>query len=123
TTDEISLRFGQPPLFVKQRLKLANVAPEILADYRAGDATLEQMMALALTDDQALQLRIWKGTKGWQRDPDRLRAQITAKETSVNSKLGKFVGLAAYESAGGSVRRDLFGEDVYLQDAELLEQL
>lgn len=123
TIGEISLRFGQPPLFVKQRLKLANVAPEIIADYRAGDATLEQMMALALTDDQALQLRIWKGTKGWQRDPDRLRQQITAKETSVNSKLGKFVGLEAYEKAGGSVRRDLFGEDVYLQDAELLEQL
>lgn len=124
TIGEISLRFGQPELFVKQRLKLANVAPDILAEYRAGDATLEQMMALALTDDQALQVRIWSNARNnWQREPDRLRQQITGQETSTESKLGKFVGLAAYEEAGGTVRRDLFGAEAYLQDAELLDRL
>lgn len=124
TIGEISIRFGQSELFVKQRLKLANVAPDILADYRTGEATLEQMMALALTDDQALQARIWKGAKNeWQREPDRLRQQITGQETSTESRLGKFVGLDAYEKAGGAVRRDLFGDDAYMQDAELLAQL
>lgn len=124
TIGEISLRFGQPELFVKQRLKLANVAPDILAEYRAGNATLEQMMALALTDDQALQVRIWSNARNnWQREPDRLRQQITGQETSTESKLGKFVGLAAYEEAGGTVRRDLFGAEAYLQDAELLDRL
>jgi ParB family chromosome partitioning protein len=124
TIGEISLRFGQSELFVKQRLKLANVAPDILAEYRAGNATLEQMMALALTDDQALQVRIWTSARNpWQREPDRLRQQITGQETSTESKLGKFVGLAAYEEAGGTVRRDLFGAEAYLQDAELLDRL
>lgn len=124
TVGEISARFGQPELFVKQRLKLANVAPDILADYRAGNATLEQMMALALTDDQAMQARIWNGAKNaWQREPERLRNQITAQETSTESRLGKFVGLDAYEKAGGSIRRDLFGEEAFMQDAELLATL
>ncbi|MHB1057287.1 MAG: ParB/RepB/Spo0J family partition protein [Rhodanobacter sp.] len=124
TVGEISARFGQPELFVKQRLKLANVAPDILADYRAGNATLEQMMALALTDDQAMQARIWNGAKNaWQREPDRLRNQITAQETSTESRMGKFVGLDAYEKAGGSIRRDLFGEEAFMQDAELLATL
>lgn len=124
TIGEISIRFGQSELFVKQRLKLANVAPDILDEYRAGKATLEQMMALALTDDQVLQARIWNGAKNeWQREPDRLRQQITGQETSTESRLGKFVGLDAYEKAGGAVRRDLFGDDAYMQDAELLAQL
>lgn len=123
---EIAARFGQTELFVKQRLKLANVAPEILADYRAGNATFEQMMALALTDDQALQERIWKNAKGnWQREPARLRSAITEQEFSTDSRLGKFVGLATYEKAGGVVRRDMFAEDneAFLQDAELVARL
>lgn len=126
TIGEISLRFGQPELFVKQRLKLANVAPDILADYRAGIATLEQMMALALTDDQALQYRVWKAAKNeWQREPHRLREAITATELSTHSRLGKFVGLTAYEKAGGIVRRDMFaeGDEAFLQDAELVDRL
>jgi ParB family transcriptional regulator, chromosome partitioning protein len=123
---EIAARFGQTDLFVKQRLKLANVAPEILDEYRAGNATLEQMVALALTDDTALQVRLWKAAKNeWQREPDRLRRMITEKESSTDSRLGKFVGLAAYEKAGGAVRRDLFAPDgeAYIQDLELLAQL
>jgi ParB family chromosome partitioning protein len=125
TIGEVAARFGKPELFVKQRLKLANVAPDILADYRAGNATLEQMMALALTDDQALQSRIWRGAKGWQREPQRLRESITATELSTESRLGKFVGLAAYEKAGGIVHRDMFAEDgeAFLQDAELVATL
>lgn len=125
TTAEISARFGQTERWVAQRMRLANVAPDVLADYRAGKATLEQMTTLALTDDQALQQRLWSAGERshWKREPNHLRQQITAQETNASSKLGKFVGLAAYEKAGGAVRRDLFGEDVYLQDAELLEQL
>jgi len=123
---EIAARFGQSELFVRQRLKLANVAPDILADYRAGNATLEQMMALALTDDQAVQLRVWKAAKNeWQREPRRLREVITQQELAADSSLAKFVGLAAYEKAGGQVRRDMFGTDAdaFLMDAELAEKL
>lgn len=123
---EVAARFGKTEIYVKQRLKLANVAPEILREYRAGKATLEQMMALALTDDQALQYRIWKSAKNeWQREPRRLRDAITEKEFSTDSRLGKFVTLAAYEKAGGIVRRDMFAEDeeAFLQDAELVAKL
>lgn len=123
---EVAARFGKPEIYVKQRLKLANVAPEILQDYRHGKATLEQMMAMALTDDQALQCRIWKGSKKeWQREPRRLRESITEKEFSTTSRLGKFVGLAAYEKAGGEVRRDMFAEDgeAFLQDSEIVATL
>lgn len=126
TIGEVAARFGQPERFVQQRLKLANVAPGILADYRIGNATLEQMMALALTDDQAMQIRVWKAAKNeWQREPDRLRAAITQQELAADSSLAKYIGVAAYEKAGGQVRRDIFGaeEDSFLMDLELAQQL
>jgi len=124
TVGDVAARFGKSVLYVQQRLKLANVAPEIMKVYRADKATLEQMMTLALADDQALQLKVWKAAKqDWQRRPNELRSAIVAKETSMDSRLGKFVGIEAYESAGGSVRRDLFGSDIFLQDGALVNKL
>jgi ParB family chromosome partitioning protein len=35
----------------------------------------------------------------------------------------EFVGLDAYESAGGTVTRDLFGEEAYIADSTLLDKL
>lgn len=122
----IAERFGTTDVHVRQRLKLANVAPAILDEYRAGKATLEQMMALALTDDQLQQLHVWKGAKAeWQRRPDQLRSAITQKELAATSKLAKYIGVEAYEQAGGEVRRDIFGkeEDSYLVDVKLANKL
>lgn len=122
----IAARFGKSERYVQQRLRLANVAPKIMADYRAGDATLEQLMALAITDDQARQLRVWKLARNpWQREPDRLREALVEGEYGVEGGIGKFVGVEAYEKAGGVVRRDLFGkdEDSFLVDTELVQKL
>jgi hypothetical protein len=36
---------------------------------------LSQLMALAISDDQAAQERVWdNATQGWQREPHKLRA-------------------------------------------------
>lgn len=125
TSDEIAERFGCEPKHVEQRLRLARVAPEILDEYRAGNANLEQMQALALTDEPTVQRAAWKaGEKShWLRDPHRLRSAITSKEIDGESALGKYVGLKAYEEAGGIARKDLFENQVYFPDHLLLEQL
>ncbi|WP_398498827.1 hypothetical protein [Variovorax sp.] len=56
-----------------------------------------------------------------------MRERLTEREIDAQRHpLARFVGLAAYEAAGGGVRRDLFADDdsgVYLTDAVLLEQL
>ena len=52
----------------------------------------------------------------------RPKAEIDARE----SALAKFVGLDAYQAAGGYVRRDLFSDDQnagYIEDSELLHRL
>ena len=40
-----------------------------------------------------------------------------------SSKLALFVGLDAYQAAGGSTRADLFGDEVYLEKPDLLQRL
>ncbi len=114
------------PLVVQRRLKLANVSPRLLADYRAGAVTLEQLMALTITDDHAAQESAFYGAPEWQRGASALRERLTEREIDATHPLVRFAGLDAYTAAGGGIRRDLFAEGdagTYLADAALLESL
>ena len=124
--DEIAAQFSVTPLIVKQRLKLANVAPEFIELYRAGKIELSVLMALALTDDHAKQQEVWKSLRKQERYAALIRERLTQHEIAVEDSTVKFVGLKVYEKAGGQVRRDLFaerGNEGYVMDAELLRRL
>jgi ParB family chromosome partitioning protein len=124
--DEIAAQFSVSPLIVKQRLKLANVAPEFIELYRTGKVELSVLMALALTDDHAKQQEVWKSLRKQERYASLIRERLTQHEIAVDDPMVKFVGLKVYEKAGGLVRRDLFaehGNEGYVMDAELLRRL
>ena len=125
--EDIAADFSVTPLVVQRRLKLANVSPRLLADYRAEAVSLDQLMALAITDDHAAQEAAFYDAPTWQRSPHNLRDRLTEREIDAHRHpLVRFVGLDAYEAAGGGTRRDLFAEadsGVYLTDATLLERM
>lgn len=124
--EDIAADFGVTPLVVQRRLKLANVSPRLMADYRIDAVTLDQMMALAITDDHAAQESAFYDAPEWQRSPSALRERVTVREIGAGHPLARFVGLGAYTAAGGGTRRDLFADDgggVYFADAALLERL
>lgn len=124
--EDIAADFGVTPLVVQRRLKLANVSPRLMADYRADQVSLEQLMALSITDDHAAQEAAFYDAPDWQRGPHALRERLTEREVDAGHPLVRFVGLDAYEAAGGKTRRDLFAEDdsgIYLDDFALLERL
>ena len=126
SVEDIAADFGVSPLVVQRRLKLANVSPRLLADYRAGAATLEQLMALTITDDHTAQEAAFYGAPEWQRSPSKLRERLTEREIDAAHALVRFVGLDAYRQAGGGIRRDLFAEGdagTYLTDTAVLETL
>jgi ParB family chromosome partitioning protein len=54
--EEIAPRFGVTPHVVRQRLRLAAVSPKLMQVYRDGELALDQLMAFAITDDQARQM-------------------------------------------------------------------
>src|SRR3569623_846128 len=125
--EDIAADFGVTPLVVQRRLKLANVSPRLLADYRADAVTLDQLMALAITDDHTAQEAAFYESPQWQRSPQALREHLTEREIdATRDALARFVGIEAYEAAGGGMRRDLFSDDtrgVFLTDASLLDSL
>lgn len=125
--EDIAADFGVTPLVVQRRLKLANVSPRLLADYRADAITLDQLMALAITDDHTAQEAAFYESPQWQRSPQALREHLTEREIdATRDALARFVGIEAYEAAGGGIRRDLFSDDtrgVFLTDASLLDSL
>jgi ParB family transcriptional regulator, chromosome partitioning protein len=124
--DEIAAQFSVTPLIVKQRLKLANVAPEFIELYRTGKVEISVLMALALTDDHAKQQEVWKSLRKQERYAALIRERLTQQEIAAEDPMVKFVGLKLYEKVGGQVRRDLFaerGNEGYVIDAELLRRL
>lgn len=119
--DSIATHFGIEVDMVRKRLKLGTVHPKILKAYREDVINLESVMAFTLADTHKQQLAVFKelgmGQQCWANNVRRL---ITKEGESSDSAAAKFVGLGAYEKAGGGLVYDLFGERSYLTDRELL---
>lgn len=129
TIEEVAARFGTTPATVQRRLKLANVSAPLIQAYRDEKLTLDHLMAFAITDDHKAQDRLWKSLKdksAWERAPDRIRNALV-KPGSIDvsqDKRARFVGLDAYEAAGGAVVRDLFSNGGgFIGDEALLQRL
>ncbi|MEL6278267.1 MAG: ParB N-terminal domain-containing protein [Pseudomonadota bacterium] len=93
---------------VERRLRLARLAPMIFAAFARDDLSLEQAQAYALTDDQDRQMRLLEAG-GYGASAYSIRRALTEGEIPATDKRAKLIGDAAYEAAGGTVRRDLFG--------------
>ena len=124
--EDVAARFGVSVLTVQRRLKLSALSPMLLALYREDGINLDQLMALTLSDHHVMQERIWFDAQPWDKTPAALRRRLTAGEVeAVGSAVVRFVGIEAYEAAGGVVRRDLFNDEQsrFLSDPALLERL
>ncbi|RKQ50623.1 ParB family protein [Roseivirga pacifica] len=120
---DISARFGISEKTVKQRLKLASVSPQFLAQYREGEMSLEQLEAFTLSEDQEKQETVWSQLNDWQKNPHQIKAMLTEKKVSSSDHRVRFITLEAYKKAGGHMEADLFSEDIYLSNLELIEKL
>lgn len=121
---EIGDLLGFSTHHVKKCLRLANMAPELLAELDADNITLDQLQALTGTTDHERQVMVWNNTMGWKKEPRYLRDAVEETKTSVeNNRLVNFVGLDAYEQAGGTLEIDLFTEAGFIENAPLLEKL
>jgi ParB family chromosome partitioning protein len=124
---DIAARFGVTETVVQKRLKLAKVSPVLIKAYRAGEMTLQHLMAFTVTDNHAMQERVWNEMPEWQKeDADAIYDVLTEDDITAKDRRVKFVGLEAYERAGGTIRRDLFSDNedgVFIEDAVLLETL
>lgn len=124
--EEIAARFFVATAVVKQRLRLASVSEKLLGIYAEDGMTLEQLMAFTVTSDHARQEKVWEALQqSYNKEPYLIRRQLTESAVRASDRRAQFVGLDAYEAAGGGVLRDLFEEDGggWLQDVALLDRL
>lgn len=122
--EEIGARFGLGAQIVRQRLRLGAVSPTLIALYRGGGLTLDQMMAYAVSEDHARQEQVLE-----QLGPDRpaylVRRTMTETKVTATDRRAIFIGAEAYCEAGGTILRDLFTEDGggWFEDPALLDRL
>ena len=124
--EEIAAAFFVTPQVVKQRLKLAGVAPALLELYAEDEITLEQLMAFTVNPDHERQVQVWEAIRStWNKEPYQIRRMLTETSVRASDRRAVFVGVDAYESAGGTILLDLFqGDDGgWLEDAALLARL
>ena len=125
----IAARFGTSERLVEQRLRLGNVAPDLLDAYRADEIDLEVLKAFSVTTDHARQMAAWEqvAAQGYRPSAWQVKRLLTEERIPGTSAVARFVGVEAYEAGGGKVLRDLFSEEddsaVWFDDPALLTDL
>lgn len=126
TEEEIAAAFFTTVQVVRQRLRLAAVSSVLLDVYAEDGMTLEMLMAFTVNPDHARQEQVWESIRNsWQKEPWQIRRMLTETTVPASDKRARFIGLEAYEAAGGAILRDLFSHDNdgWLQDISLLDRL
>ena len=125
----IAARFGVSEHTVAQRLRLGHAAPELLDAYRADEMDLATLMAFTVTTDPARQRAVWDELKvqGYRPSARQVKRLLTEGRVPAEAAIARYVGVDAYEAAGGAVTRDLFADDdesgVWLDDPGTLRTL
>ncbi|MCD0501360.1 ParB/RepB/Spo0J family partition protein, partial [Achromobacter sp. MY14] len=124
TVAAIAAAHGASESAVKKLLALGGVSPTLMQLFRDGKIKMDEMQALASVSDHTRQEAAWKASAGqyWNRD-DHIRQLLAETEMRGDSPVARYVTVAAYEKAGGEVRRDLFENDAYLADPEKVRSM
>ena len=129
TAEDIAVIYNITPDTVSRRMKLAHVAPSLLALFYEDEIEIAQLMALATTDNHALQESIWENASSWKKSPDHLRRAIIDQLQQVSSTdaIARFITIPAYREAGGTIEIDLFNDEedgaFLLSNAPLVNEL
>jgi len=124
--EEIAAAFFVSVHVVKQRLKLASVSPRLLDVYAEDGMTLDQLMAFTVNPDHARQEQVWEALqRSYTKEPYYIRRLLTEGAVRASDKRAQFIGIEAYQAAGGAIMRDVFQQDDggWLQHPVLLDRL
>lgn len=128
TIEDVAAAFGVTATVVRRRLQLGRVAPALMQAYRDNELPLDALMAYAMTDNQERQVQVYSNLDTWDRKNPRVIRGMIEEAMTANHRLVHFIGLDAYQAAGGGVTRDLFADEddlngIYLIDRALVDRL
>ena len=126
SASDVAAQFGVSVLYVEQRMKLANVAPQLRQLFRENAISFDCIKAFAITDDHSAQLEVFNNLPQWNLDAFNVKRALINRDVRGDDPRVRYVGLDAYRAAGGQERRDLFAEGdkaITLTDSALLDRL
>ena len=129
TASEIAASLRVSTKKVEQWLRLGEMAPEILDAYRAGEIGIKSLKAICFTPDAQRQRSIWEKLKAEHNVPGSRDIWRLVTEGCIHSsaRAVRFVGVPAYEAAGGTFIHNIFAEKddggIWLEDAALINKL
>ena len=105
TEEDIAAALFVSAQVVKQRLKLASVSSKLLDIYAEDGMTLDQLMAFTVNPDHERQESVWEALqRSHSKEPYHIRRLLTEGAVRASDKRAQFVGIDAYQAAGGTVK-------------------
>lgn len=121
---DIALRFAKTEKYVRQRLRLAALHPQLLAMLDDGKLPISSAEAFTVEPDQTKQFKALKKLNDWQLTrPNDIRQVLTQRIITAKSTIAKMIGTKAYKAAGGLVLDDEFTGEVYWISEDLISSL
>ena len=143
-----AMRFGVTERRVRQRIRLAGLAEGVKEALRGNEIPLDLAEAFTVTSDHAEQTRVLErvlatalltngaapGRFSYTWSASGIRRELTSAAVTAASSAARFVGIEAYQAAGGRVEPDLFStatdagdeetaKHIYLADRDILDRL
>lgn len=123
STEAIAATFAKPISDVRRLLALANLPDAAIDALRTGviDFDMAKTLTTAATPadlDAALRSAITKDKQSWE-----IRDMLRKQDLRATDRLAVFLGMDAYYAAGGISTVDLFKEDTWLHDRDLVQRL
>lgn len=121
----IAQTFGTTEARVYRFLTLAALPAPVLDALKLGQITTGIARAFTVANDEALALDVLRKVieADYPVSEHRVKAMLQPEAISLKDRRAQFVGLDAYEAAGGKVTRDLFEDSAYLQSPDVLDRL
>lgn len=124
SADEIALRFGQSVRFVRGRMALGKLHPSILDALDTEVIGFEAAAAYTIEADTERQIEVFNRLDQWdRRNAMTVKRALSGNGLRASSQVVTFVGLDRYVEAGGKVVADLFSEETFITNPEIVEQL
>lgn len=118
--EDIAARMGHSVAHVDKLLRLGSLAPELLDAFGAGKMGMAAAQALTIADDHAAQVAAFGR---WGNSAHSIRRALTVEKVDTSSGAFLFVGMEAYEAAGGTITTDLFEQQNYADHPNILDEL
>lgn len=124
SADDIASAFGVTVAHVKGRLKLSGLPKVALDALKAKTINLTVAQKLTTADDEKLIIDVLCLIEDGQiSNTGQIDGVLHPKAAKSTERSAAFVGTDAYEAAGGKVSRDLFSDDVFFENRDILDEV